>query len=149
MILVMTVEPGFSGQAFMVDMMPKLQTIRRWIQERNLPCILEVDGGVGPLHLPDLPGSWRGPAGGRLRLLPAPDRTAFVKQLQAEQNGGILKHLPASSHATGFGFPAEGAKSGWPAPSPGGTEKNRTMLGMVLAGCIHIFKLSGLGQQTQ
>ena len=48
MILVMTVEPGFSGQAFMVDMMPKLQTIRRWIQERNLPCILEVDGGVGP-----------------------------------------------------------------------------------------------------
>lgn len=27
--------------------------------------------------------------------------------------------------------------------------KNRTMLGMVLAGCIHIFKLSGLGQQTQ
>ena len=48
MILVMTVEPGFSGQAFMADMMPKLQTIHHWIRERGLSCILEVDGGVGP-----------------------------------------------------------------------------------------------------
>ena len=46
LILVMTVEPGFGGQRFMADMMPKLKTIRGWIDERNPGCELEVDGGV-------------------------------------------------------------------------------------------------------
>ena len=46
MVLVMTVEPGFGGQSFMEDMMPKLKAIRTWIDERGLPCELEVDGGV-------------------------------------------------------------------------------------------------------
>lgn len=46
MILVMTVEPGFGGQKFMADMMPKVSAIRRYIDERNLDCELEVDGGV-------------------------------------------------------------------------------------------------------
>lgn len=47
-VLVMTVEPGFGGQAFMADMMPKVSQIREWIDERGLDCELEVDGGVGP-----------------------------------------------------------------------------------------------------
>ena len=46
LILVMTVEPGFGGQSFMADMMPKLKTIRGWIDARNPGCELEVDGGV-------------------------------------------------------------------------------------------------------
>lgn len=45
-VLVMTVEPGFGGQKFMADMMPKVAAIRRYIDERNLDCELEVDGGV-------------------------------------------------------------------------------------------------------
>mgnify|MGYP003295076229 CR=1 FL=1 len=49
MILVMTVEPGFGGQKFMADMMPKVKQIRAWIDERNLNCDLEVDGGVDPV----------------------------------------------------------------------------------------------------
>ena len=47
LVLVMTVEPGFGGQKFMADMMPKVAQIRRWIDERGLACELEVDGGVG------------------------------------------------------------------------------------------------------
>ena len=47
-ILVMTVEPGFGGQSFMADMMPKVTQIRRWIDERRPQCELEVDGGVAP-----------------------------------------------------------------------------------------------------
>ena len=46
LILVMTVEPGFGGQSFMQDMMPKLKTIREYIDAQNPGCELEVDGGV-------------------------------------------------------------------------------------------------------
>ncbi len=46
LILVMTVEPGFGGQAFMQDMMPKLKAIRAWIDALNPACELEVDGGI-------------------------------------------------------------------------------------------------------
>ncbi len=48
LILVMTVEPGFGGQSFMADMMPKVSAIRGYINEMNPACELEVDGGVGP-----------------------------------------------------------------------------------------------------
>ena len=46
MVLVMTVEPGFGGQGFMADMMPKVSKIRQYINERKPDCELEVDGGV-------------------------------------------------------------------------------------------------------
>ena len=46
MVLVMTVEPGFGGQKFMADMLPKIETIRAWITERGLSCALECDGGI-------------------------------------------------------------------------------------------------------
>ena len=46
LVLVMTVEPGFGGQRFMADMLPKIRTLRGWIQEWGLSCELEVDGGV-------------------------------------------------------------------------------------------------------
>lgn len=45
-VLVMTVEPGFGGQKFMADMLPKIETIRAWITERGLSCVLECDGGI-------------------------------------------------------------------------------------------------------
>lgn len=48
MILVMTVEPGFGGQSFMADQMPKVRAIREYINAQNPSCELEVDGGVAP-----------------------------------------------------------------------------------------------------
>lgn len=48
MALVMTVEPGFGGQKFMADMMPKVRQIREYIDAMNPGCELEVDGGVDP-----------------------------------------------------------------------------------------------------
>jgi ribulose-phosphate 3-epimerase len=47
-VLVMTVNPGFGGQRFISTMLPKIRTLRRWIDERGLPVRLEVDGGIGP-----------------------------------------------------------------------------------------------------
>lgn len=49
LVLVMTVEPGFGGQRFMEDMMPKLRQLREWIDSRKPDCELEVDGGIDPL----------------------------------------------------------------------------------------------------
>lgn len=48
LILVMTVEPGFGGQAFMADMLPKLTAIRGYIEKYCPACHLEVDGGINP-----------------------------------------------------------------------------------------------------
>ena len=39
-------EPGFGGQKFMADMMPKVAAIRGYIDAMNPACELEVDGGV-------------------------------------------------------------------------------------------------------
>jgi len=46
-VLVMTVNPGFGGQKFIAGMLPKIETLRRWIDERGLEVALEVDGGIG------------------------------------------------------------------------------------------------------
>ncbi|WP_059008412.1 ribulose-phosphate 3-epimerase [Streptomyces specialis] len=46
MILVMTVEPGFGGQAFLDIMLPKIRRTRRLIERHGLPLWLQVDGGV-------------------------------------------------------------------------------------------------------
>ncbi len=46
-LLVMSVNPGFGGQAVIAGMLPKIQQLRRWIDERHLPVDLEVDGGIG------------------------------------------------------------------------------------------------------
>lgn len=46
LVLVMTVQPGFGGQPFRDDMLPKLRQIDAWRRERGLAFRLEVDGGV-------------------------------------------------------------------------------------------------------
>ncbi len=46
MVLVMTVEPGFGGQKFMADMMPKVTEIREEINRRGLNVLVQVDGGI-------------------------------------------------------------------------------------------------------
>jgi len=50
--LIMTVNPGFAGQSFIADVMPKLATVARWKEERGLDFLIEVDGGIGPLQAP-------------------------------------------------------------------------------------------------
>ena len=46
LVLVMTVEPGFGGQSFMVDMMDKLSAVKREIGKRKLAVKVQTDGGI-------------------------------------------------------------------------------------------------------
>ena len=82
MILVMTVEPGFGGQKFMADMMPKIRRLRQLLDEVNPQCIIEVDGGVdGTTHtLCKESGAEVLVAGSA--YFKASDRAAFVKTVQ-------------------------------------------------------------------
>ncbi len=52
MVLVMTVEPGFGGQEFMEDMMPKVAAIKAECAKRNLDVLVEVDGGISEATAP-------------------------------------------------------------------------------------------------
>jgi ribulose-phosphate 3-epimerase len=54
MVLLMTVNPGFGGQSFIPSVLPKIRALRRWIDERNLPVLIEVDGGVNTRTIPEL-----------------------------------------------------------------------------------------------
>lgn len=47
LVLVMTVEPGFGGQSFMADMMPKVIAIKEEAKRRGLDMPIEADGGIG------------------------------------------------------------------------------------------------------
>ena len=46
MVLVMTVEPGFGGQSFMAPMMSKVKDLKAEAKRRNLPVLIQVDGGI-------------------------------------------------------------------------------------------------------
>lgn len=45
-VLIMTVEPGFGGQSFMNDMVPKISSLRKIIDDKKYNCLIEIDGGI-------------------------------------------------------------------------------------------------------
>ena len=89
MVLIMTVEPGFGGQKFMANMMPKIELLR----ERFPHIDIEVDGGVGPATIEIV-----GQAGANMivsgtAVVKSPDPKAAINSLRA----GIEKYLPKSN----------------------------------------------------
>jgi len=84
MILVMTVEPGFGGQLFMADMMPKLKQLRQMLDERNSGCILQVDGGVDENNCTLYKENGADVLVAGSAYFRAADRAAFVRAIQAE-----------------------------------------------------------------
>ncbi len=52
MVLVMTVEPGFGGQGFMADMLPKIKAIRQECEKMGIDMHIQVDGGINSKTAP-------------------------------------------------------------------------------------------------
>ncbi len=48
MVMLMTVNPGFGGQKFIPEVIPKIRSLRKMIDKRGLNTEIEVDGGIGP-----------------------------------------------------------------------------------------------------
>ena len=82
MILVMTVEPGFGGQKFMADMMPKVQQLKEWMEDINPDCLIEVDGGVDANTCAVCKEAGAEVLVAGSAYFKAADRSAFVKTIQ-------------------------------------------------------------------
>jgi len=54
MLLIMTVNPGFGGQAFIPYTVEKIREARQLIENRNYRCVIEVDGGIDTDTVPDV-----------------------------------------------------------------------------------------------
>jgi ribulose-phosphate 3-epimerase len=82
LILVMTVEPGFGGQSFMADMMPKVEKIRGYIEAKKPGCELEVDGGVNAETAKQCVAAGADVLVAGSAFFKAPDKRAFVRALK-------------------------------------------------------------------
>ena len=83
MVLVMTVEPGFGGQSFMADMMPKVTALREEITRRGLSVSIQVDGGIGAATAPVAAAAGADVAVMGSAVFNDPNPRALVAQVQA------------------------------------------------------------------
>ena len=83
MVLVMTVEPGFGGQSFMEDMMPKVTALREEITRRGLSVSIQVDGGIGAATAPIAAAAGADVAVMGSAVFNAPNPRELVSQVQA------------------------------------------------------------------
>jgi ribulose-phosphate 3-epimerase len=54
LVLVMSVNPGFSGQSFIPETLPRIESVRKILDDRGLGAELEVDGGINADNAPDI-----------------------------------------------------------------------------------------------
>lgn len=80
LILVMTVNPGFGGQAFLRDQLPKIAQVREMIGSR--PIALEVDGGITPDTAPLVVQAGAGVLVAGTAVFAAPDRAAAISAMK-------------------------------------------------------------------
>jgi ribulose-phosphate 3-epimerase len=57
LVLIMSVNPGFGGQSFIPETLPKIANVRKFLEDRELGAELEVDGGITADNAPDIVGA--------------------------------------------------------------------------------------------
>jgi len=83
-LLVMTVNPGFGGQAFMPEMMEKVRTGARWREEEGLAYHIEVDGGIDPATAETSRQAGANVMVAGTSVFKAPDAAAEIAALRSE-----------------------------------------------------------------
>ena len=84
MILVMTVEPGFGGQAFMTEMLPKIREARRLAVSADVDIWVQVDGGIGPDTIEQAAAAGADVFVAGSSVYRAPDPIIMIEQLRAD-----------------------------------------------------------------
>ena len=82
LILIMTVWPGFGGQSFIKDTLPKMGLLTAWRKERGLKFRLEVDGGVDLNTAPLCREEGVDTFVAGTAFFKAPDRAAFLDAIE-------------------------------------------------------------------
>ncbi len=82
LVLLMTVQPGFGGQSFRHDVLPKIEQIARWRRERNLAFRIEVDGGVDEKTAPLCRAAGADTFVAGTAFFRAADRVAFRRSIE-------------------------------------------------------------------
>ena len=90
MILVMTVEPGFGGQAFMDDMLPKVRQARRIADASDADIWVQVDGGIGPGTIEQAAAAGADVFVAGSAVFRAGDPAVMVEQLRADAENAAL-----------------------------------------------------------
>jgi ribulose-phosphate 3-epimerase len=82
LVLVMTVQPGFGGQPFRRDTLPKLAQLAAWRTARNLNYRIEVDGGIDLATAADCRAAGTDTFVAGTAFFKAADRTAFRRAIE-------------------------------------------------------------------
>ena len=82
LVLLMTVQPGFGGQSFRREVLPKIEQIARWRRERGLDFRIEVDGGVDAQTAPLCRAAGADTFVAGTAFFRAPDRAAFRRSIE-------------------------------------------------------------------
>ena len=93
MVLVMTVEPGFGGQSFMEDMLPKISAVRKEIERRGLDCEVEVDGGINFSTIAKAAAAGADVFVSGNALFSSPDRREAVEKFKSTAKQSFKKDL--------------------------------------------------------
>ena len=83
LVLVMTVEPGFGGQSFMADMMPKVRAIKEEAKRRGIDMSVEADGGIGAATIAQCAEAGIDICVAGTAVFKADDATKAIAELQA------------------------------------------------------------------
>ena len=83
MVLVMTVEPGYGGQALIPECLDKVKALRAEIERQGLSVDIQVDGGIDATTAPIVKENGADVLVAGSAYFKAPDRAAFVKLIQA------------------------------------------------------------------
>lgn len=83
LVLVMTVQPGFGGQSFRADQLPKIAEIADWRRRRRLDFRLEVDGGIDLANAADCRAAGADTFVVGTSFFKHPDRAAFAAGIAA------------------------------------------------------------------
>lgn len=83
MVLVMSVEPGFGGQSFMPESIPKVKVLKEKINQLGLNCEIEIDGGINLKNAPEVIAAGCDILVAGSSVFKAPDVSQAVKDFKA------------------------------------------------------------------